>query len=190
MKKSCSGFLSLVFAATLIGIAVLSYGISSAQTQDQKPPEPEIIGAFYFLDSSNNSLVALEKQIAIVKKRGLIKEEIVAEIKGEKASVRLQPNVKIEFVVNLPNGVDPNKSQLIIWTVKKGKREVVMSESTLTGSKGNPVFLPYTVTRLGNSYKFTPSIPLPPGEYAFSPSETYDTFSFGIEKPNGISNKN
>lgn len=173
--------LIVMFNSPLKGFNIMS--------QDQKLPEPEIIGAFYFLDSANNSLVALEKQIATVKKRGMFKGEIVAEVKGEKAPVRFKSDQKLEFVVNLPNGVDPNKSQLIIWTVKKGKREVVMVEATWTGSKANPVFLPYTVTKFGNAYKFTPSQSLPAGEYAFSPTDTYDAYCFGIDSPNDNTNK-
>ncbi len=172
----------IILAMVVVVISYPPFESLNAKSQGQKLPEPENIGAFYFLDSANNSLIALEKQIATVKKRGMFKGEVLAEIKGEKSPVRFKTDQKLEFVVSLPNGVDPNKSQLVIWTVKKGKREVVMVEATWTGSKANPVFLPYNVTKFGNAYKFTPARPLSAGEYAFSPSDSYDTYCFGIDK--------
>jgi hypothetical protein len=168
-----------------LALLLLSCGLSSltpaAMCQEQKLPEPESIGAFYYFDSNNNSLTALQKQIAVSKKRGLIKEEIVVQIQGEKASLRLKSGQKMEFVVSVPNGVDPNKYQLISFEVKKGKREAVLAEGTWTGSKANPVFHPYTVSRFGNAYKITPSQNIPPGEYAFSPNDSNDTFCFGVD---------
>lgn len=172
---------------SLVSVLTVSFLIPSvpATSQSQALPEPETIGAFYFLDSSKNTLTRLDKQIATSRKRGMVKEEVLVEITGEKASLRLKSGEGIEFVSSLPNGIDPNKYQLISLTVRKGKREAVLAQSTFAGNKSNPVFLPYNVTKYGNAYKFTPSSALPPGEYAFSPNDSYDVFCFGVEAPNG-----
>lgn len=177
MKQFLFLLMSVLIAASPL------FGSVPAKSQNQTLPEPESIGAFYYLDSTKNSLIRLDKQIATAKKRGLIKEEVLVEIKGEKASLRLKSGQTMEFVSNLPNGIDPNKYQLISLTVKKGKREAVLAESTFTGNKSNPVFLPYNVTKYGNAYKFAPGAVLPEGEYAFSPNDSYDVFCFGVDAP-------
>lgn len=173
-------FLPLLVGIPITVVSLLLCSVP-AKSQNQRLLEPASIGAFYYLDSAKNSLVPLEKQIATAKRRGLIKEEIVVEIMGEKASLRLKIGQTIEFVSNLPNGVDPNKYQLVSFKVKKGKREAILAESTLTGSKGNPVFVSYNVTKYGNAYKYTPMQALPVGEYAFSPNGSNDVFCFGID---------
>lgn len=168
----------LLLPITVVSLLLCSVPVKS---QNQKLLEPASIGAVYYLDSAKNSLMPLEKQTATVKKRGLIKEEIVVEISGEKASLRLKVGQTIEFVLSLPNGIDPNKYQLASFKVKKGKREAILAESTFTGSKGNPVFVPYNVTKYGDAYKFTPTQALPVGEYAFSPGNSNDVFCFGVD---------
>lgn len=173
-------FLLLLVGVPVTVVTLLLCSVP-VKSQDRTLLEPASIGAFYYLDSAKNSLVPLEKQIATAKKRGLIKEEIVVEIRGEKASLRLKIGQPIEFVLSLPNGIDPNKYQLASFKVKKGKREAILAESTFAGNKGNPVFIPYNVTKYGNAYKFTPMQALPVGEYAFSPNESNDVFCFGVD---------
>jgi hypothetical protein len=97
------------------------------------------------------------------------------------ATGSLKSNQKMEFVVSLANGVDPNKYQLVSFQSKAGKRKAVLIEATWTGQKANPVFLPCNISKFGDSYKFTPSQTLSPGEYVFSASDSNDTFGFGID---------
>jgi hypothetical protein len=177
--KSYFGLLTVV----LFGSIALSLCAITAISQERKLPEPESIGVFYYLDAVNESLLPLDRQVAVGKKRGLIKEQIVVQLVGEKSSVRLKTNQKMEFVVNLPNGIDPNKYHLYLFDVKKGKREIVLAQSTMTGAKSNFVQVPCNITKFGGAYKFTPSQTLAAGEYGFFPNDSNDSFSFGIDAP-------
>src|SRR5690242_617997 len=134
MKQlSASGLFSLT---TILLGAIGLYAVK-ATSQDRKVPEPESISVFYFLDSINNSLSPMERQVAVSKKRGMIKEQAVVQLTGEKSTFRLKTDQKMEFVVNLPNGVDPNNYHLYLFSVKQGKRELILAESTMTGYKSN-----------------------------------------------------
>ena len=174
-------FVSL--AILLVGAIGLSFSSITATSQERKLPEPESIDVFYFLDSVNNSLLAMERQVAVGKKRGLIKEQIVVQLTGEKSTFRLKADQKIEFVVNLPNGVDPNNYHLYLFSVKKGKRELILAESTMTGSKSNFVQVPCNITKFGGAYKYTPAQALSAGEYGFFPRGSNDPSCFGIDAP-------
>lgn len=176
-------------ATILLWAIALSFFAIAAISQERKLPEPESIGVFYFLDSVNDSLLPLERQVAVGKSRGLIKTKVVVQLKGEKSAVRLKINQKAEFVVNLPNGVDPNKYHLYLFDVTKGKRELVLAQSTMTGAKSNFVQVPCNITKFGAAYKFTPSQSLSAGEYGFFPNDSNDSFSFGIDAPKEEGNK-
>src|ERR1700730_3407696 len=123
MKQLCARRYFVPLTAMLLVATGLSFYALTATSQERKRPEPESIGVFYFLDSVNNSLLPMERQVAVSKKRGLIKEQAVVQLTGEKSTFRLKTNLKMEFVVNLPNGVDPNNYHLYLFSVKQGKRE-------------------------------------------------------------------
>jgi hypothetical protein len=169
------------YASLLLAFLALSFSILTAIGSDQNLPEPDNIGTFYYFDSATNSLVPLEKKIAVTGREGWPKQKIVVKIDGEKALLRLKLNQKMVFVVSLANGVDPNKYQLVSFQSKGGKRKAVLIEGTWIGQKANPVFLPCNIGKFGDSYKFTPAQPLPVGEYAFSANDSNDAFGFGVD---------
>lgn len=174
----------VVLLAILCDASLLN---SIGSCQEQKLPVPENVGVFYYLDPLTNSLIALERQVAVTKKRGgLVKSGLLAQIKGEKAAIRIKSGESLGFVVDLPNGVDPIKYQLISLDVKKGQREVIL----YTRNKFTLDLLPFTVSRFGSVYKFTPSQILPPGEYSFSPPDSNDAFCFGIDAAQQDAKKN
>ena len=107
------------YATLLLTLLTLSFSILTAIGSDQKLPEPENIGTFYYFDSATNSLIPLEKKIAVTGKEGWPKQKVVVRIDGEKALLRLKLNQKMVFVVSLANGVDPNKYQLVSFQIKK-----------------------------------------------------------------------
>jgi hypothetical protein len=166
----------------LVVFLALTSSILTAPGQNPKLPEPDTIGAVYFFDPAKNSLVELEKQITASQKHGWPKQKIVAVMKGEKAPLRFKSNQPMEFVVSLANGVDPSKFQLVAFTPKAGNREATIKEATWTGSKINPIFQPFKISKFGSAYKFTPSPALPPGEYAFSANDSQDAFAFGVDE--------
>jgi len=189
MKQLTSRCYFALLSTILLGTIGLSLSVAPAKSQEKKLPEPESIGVFYFLDSVNDSLMPMERQVAVMKTRGMIKTQVLVQLTGEKSPFRLKTDQKVEFVVNLPNGVDPNKYHLYLFSVKKGKRELILAQSTMTGAKSNFVQVPFNVTKFGGSYKYTPSQALSPGEYGFFPMGSNDASCFGIDPPKDEGNK-
>jgi len=165
----------------LLAVLAVFYFRLPAAGSDQNLPEPENIGTIYYFDSSTNSLVALEKEIATAKREGWPKQKIIVQVAGGKADLRLKADQKMEFVVSLANGVDPGKYQLIAFETKDGNRQAITMEATWTGKKANPVFHPFNIRKFGDAYKLTPSPALPSGEYGFSPNDSNDVFCFGVD---------
>src|SRR5205085_6639769 len=64
-----------LLATILLGAISLSLSVTAAKSQERKLPEPESIGVCYFLDSVNNSLLPMERQLANSKKRGFVKNQ-------------------------------------------------------------------------------------------------------------------
>jgi hypothetical protein len=189
MKQLRVRVFSMLLATIVIGTISLSFYDVTAISQERKLPEPASIGVFYFLDSPNNSLLSMERQVAVSKMRGLLKEQFVIQLQGEKSTFRLRNHQKMEFVVSLFNGVDPNNYRLFLLNVKQGKRELILAEATLKGSKSNFVQVPFDVTKFGEAYKYAPSQALSPGEYAFFRRGSNDAFLFGVDAPKEEENK-
>src|SRR6266446_1458304 len=138
--------------------------------QDKKVPEPENIGVIYYLDSASNALVGTERQIvrgrAKLRALGFGGYRVVAEVEREHSSLRLKAGQTLEFVLQLPWGIDPLKMRLYRLEAKDGKRQVVFGSATLMTAKTG--YFQVNVTRFGeHSYKFATANPLTPGEYAF-----------------------
>lgn len=160
-------FLLCVLCATLFTPLISAAG---------KVREPEAIGVFYWLN--NGSLVQLERQTAVIK----VMFRETAELKGERSPIRIKSGQKQEFIVQLANGVDPNKYSLNQFKVKNGKRQVVLTKAMLLGAKSEVNTIFFNVSKYGSrSYKIVPAETLPPGEYGFNPSESDDVFCFGID---------
>jgi hypothetical protein len=156
---------------------------AAAQNEKKEAiPEPEGLGAIFFIDSSKAALLALERQTAKAS-AGLVR--VSAEIKGERSPVRILSDLDQDFVVALPSGVDPSKYELFLMEAKKGKRRTVMATDKIFTVQVGKSSLAVTVKRYGgSSYKLTPAQRLPPGEYCFSPSDSNDSFCFGIDPLN------
>jgi hypothetical protein len=154
---------------------------AGAQNEKKEPAlEPEVLGAVFFIDSSKGALLALERQTGKVV-AGFIRASV--EIKGKRSPVRITGDAGQDFVVALPSGVDPSKFELFLMEAKKGRRRIVISTDKFFTIKAGKASLPVTVKRYGqSSYMLTPARPLPPGEYCFSPSDSNDTFCFGIDE--------
>jgi hypothetical protein len=170
----------LLICLSLIGFA-LNINVFA---QDKKVTEPETIGVLYLLDSNaTNSLISLERQVAQGTSGGFFKVTIAAEVDGKKSNVRLKADQKPEFVVSLPNGVDPNKFKLYLFGIKKGKRQIIIKEARAFGGVTEPGTILFDIGKYGtSSYKFVPSQSLPPGEYGFSANDSNVVFCFGIDE--------
>lgn len=177
-----------MFRSTVVFVTLLLFSCSFAVAQDTKVVEPQTIGVIYHLNPSSQMLAELERQTAKTKTKvralGFGGAKSVAEIKGEQSTLRLKSGPKPEFVVQLANGVDPNKIQLYLFEVKDGKRQVLVGSATMFGGKSGPGPIKVNVTRHGQySYKFSPVDDLIPGEYGFNAGDSNDVFSFAVDPP-------
>ena len=153
--------------------------IHAQDTKDPRAPEPEILSTVYYLDVAKSSLTTLERQTAKASS-GMFHGS--AEVKSERSPVRIDGDGAQDFVVSLPAGVDPSKFELFLMEVKKGKRRTVMASAKLFSVQVGKNSIEIAAKRYGNAaYKLSPVQKLPPGEYCFSPSDSNDSFCFGID---------
>lgn len=152
-------------------------------TQDNKAPEPETIGVLFYRDPATNTLLPLDRETISVKvSPGFFKASAKIRVKGVSAKLRLKAAPKPEFIIQLANGVDPNKIKLYLLKIDGDKRVTTVATASGFGSKTELNTLPFDVTKWGqNSYKLVPSQPLVPGEYTFNAMDSTDAFCFAIE---------
>lgn len=173
------GFLFLLFIVA--GIVTVA---PAARTQENKVTEPETIGVLFWRDPTTNALVPLDREIISVKaSAGFFKASAKLRVNGVAARLRLNAVPTPEFIVQLANGVDPNKIQLYLLKVDGGKRVTTVATASAFGSTSQLQTLPFDVTKYGqNSYKLRPSQPLIPGEYVFNATiDSTDAFCFAID---------
>ena len=151
----------------------------SAQTQEAPPrvPEPELVGAVYYLESPRN-LKPLPRQPVKAKGHpGFFGAKGVIEIPEPHASFRIKAGADMKFVIRVANGIDPSKYGFYRAEAKGNRREILIAKvgfhSTTQGS------LPRDVSKYGeSSYMYTVR-GLAPGEYAFVAD--FEAFSLGID---------
>ena len=154
---------------------------AQAQAQD-KPIEPETLGVIYLL--RNGGLVPLDREVSHVKASpGFFKAKAKLRVNGTSAALRVRPTERLDFVVQLANGVDPNKLKLYKLDVSGGKREtVILTVVAFSGAKAELKTLTLDVTRHGErSYKLTPAQQLLPGEYVLVATDSTDAYCFGVD---------
>jgi hypothetical protein len=141
---------------------------------------PEQIGVVYFQDGLGN-LVALEQIVAAGHRvpAGFSSRSPGQywEMPGARSSFRLRADTPLQFAVELPGGISPAILKLYPLESKGGTRRTKVAA-------GSPPGIPVRVRRVGgNVYLYSVVGSLPPGEYAFSPSNSNDSFCFGIDGP-------
>jgi hypothetical protein len=154
--------------------------VSAARPTAQAVVVPEQVGVVYFQDGQGN-LVALEQIVAAGHR---VSAGIAARRPGEywdmpgaHSSFRLRADTALNFAVELPAGISPATLKLYPLESKGGTRRTRIAA-------GSPAAIPVSVRRLaGNVYVYSEVGGLPPGEYAFSPSNSNDSFCFGIDAP-------
>ena len=136
--------------------------------------EPELIGAVYFQNEAG-ALIPLERNNGTERKDG---RSAYWQMEGPRSPVRLPRLQKMQFVVRLANGIDPNTYKLFPLEPKINGRR------TRSGPKNGsaPQELGFDVTKLGEStYGLMPVRDLAAGEYAFSPTTSNNAYCFGID---------
>jgi hypothetical protein len=139
---------------------------------------PEQIGVVYFQDALGN-LVALEQIVAVGRRApaGFSGRNPGQywELPGPHSSFRLRADTALQFAVELPGGISPGNLKLYPLESKGGRRSTKVAAV-------RPPEIPVSVRRIsGNVYVYSVVGGLAPGEYAFSPSYSNDSFCFGID---------
>jgi hypothetical protein len=100
----------------------------------------------------------------------------VYRVQGGHSNVRVRQGDRIVFVVRLDPGGDPRQFQLFRLDSRTNYRQ------TKATVGGGPPALPMTIQKVGGSvYEITPARALYPGEYAVSPSNSNDSYCFGVD---------
>ena len=170
-------------------MAIVVAGVLSAvcppgtYAQELKLVEPETIGVIHLRDRKDNMLLPLDRETSHIKASpGFFKAKAKLRVNGVRARLRVSEN-RPDFIVQLANGVDPNKIKLYKMTVSDGKRETVIATAVAFGgvkSELNTTTL--DVTRYGvSSYKLTPPQALLPGEYVLVATDSTDAYCFGVD---------
>jgi hypothetical protein len=151
---------------------------ASAQPEPQRVVEPEYNNTAFFLDPDKGNLVPLERQQVNtqvkIRALGFGGGQALAIIKDERSPVRFKSGRFLQFVFRADGrGDDPNALVNIdTLTSSKGNRQiVVVNARAFSGAKSTKgeTAVPFEIQKYGTqSYKFSPTQKLPPGEYAIT----------------------
>ncbi len=145
-----------------------------ASASTASAPQPEFVGAVYF-QNRTGSLLPLERTRANERRdeRGEF-----WQMEGAQSPVRLPSGQKMMFVVQLANGIDPGTYALLPLETRNDSRWTKADPRNARA----PLSLVVNITKVGDStYGLTPAQELAPGEYAFSPSNSNNTYCFGVD---------
>src|ERR1035438_4429686 len=166
-------------------LIALSFGTCAAQTATNKPPEPELIGVFFYLDSATQTLKPLPREEYKTHSGGFTTITQEVKLDGTASSFHISSNDKVAFVFRASEE-SAEKAKLYRCSINGGRREVVLGKLHRADFKPNPG-LPVDITKFGeSSYKIVPQAPLDPGEYALltGVTQTPVMFTLGVS-PSG-----
>jgi hypothetical protein len=172
--------------------ALLAFGTMPAQDVPEKVVEPEYNFIVFALDSTNGSLIPLER------KQGNFQTKVRAlgyggakgstVFPGESSPVRFKADQKIDFIMRVEStGTDPSTVvALDALTRSKGKRELQIVQvgafGTHSGTTNGQAAKSLNFAKYGeHSYRFTPADPLTKGEYAVMSKGSAEGFLFGVD---------
>ena len=139
-------------------------------------PQPEFVGAVYFQERTG-SLIPLERNRANERKDD---RSEFWWMEGSQSSVRFPGGQRMLFVVQLANGIDPGTYALLPLETRNDGRWTKSDPR----NRNAPLSLLVNVTNLGDStYGLTPAQDLAAGEYSFSPSNSNNSYCFGVDPP-------
>jgi hypothetical protein len=156
----------------------LSLSICAAQTATDKPPEPESIGVFFYLDSATQTLKRLPTEEFKKHRGGFGSITDSVKVSGEASSFRIAANDKTTFIFKVFKDEDAGKAKLFQFTVKGEGREYELGKWKRRDFTPNPG-LTLNVAKFGeSSYKLSSEVRLDPGEYALTIGS--QLFTFGV----------
>lgn len=144
--------------------------------------EPDQVGAIYFQEDSGK-LLALERAECVPHpasgdgRTGIDAPGQSWGIAGPRSPFRLKSDSRMLFIVAMPSGIAPGTFSLYPLETRGAARR------TKAGIGSGPAMtIPLTARNVtGNIYVLAPVDALPPGEYSFSPANSYDAYCFGID---------
>lgn len=165
----------------LFMVLAVSVGICAGQaTSDKppKPPEPEAIGVYYYLDPSSQTLKRLPEEQWKRHNQGARTVTQDIEIFGMVSSFHISEDKPV-FVFKAADDKDAPNVSLFQCTIKGKNRAYEVGRwkgRDFTPSHGVVV----TVAKFGDSsYKLTSDSPLSAGEYVIAKGQKVYTFSIG-----------
>jgi hypothetical protein len=139
-------------------------------------PGPDYAGAPFLRGS--NGYIPLEREVGMMMRGGGMygMGGVVYRVQGQRSPVRVRQGDRIVFVVRLSAGGDPRQFQLFRLEPRMGYRQ------TPPGMGGGPTPLPTTINQVGDSvWEIIPVRVLYPGEYAVSPTNSNESYCFGVD---------
>lgn len=170
-----------MFIQKLAVLIALSLAICAAQTATNKPPEPDSIGVFFYLDSTSQTLKRLPREDwKRHSKAGWTTVTQDLKLDGTNSSFQISSNDKPTFIVRASED-SAEKAKLYHFTVKGDRREYESGKWKRRDFIPNPG-VTIDIAKFGeSSYKIVPEAPLEPGEYALFTGETEGVvFTFGV----------
>jgi len=122
-------------------------------------------------------LAPLERNQAVEHKSGSTQ---YWEMQAPQSRVRLNEASSLVFVLRLPKGVDPASYNLFPLVTVNGSRRT----RSQAGRRGGLVTWPVDIEKNDESSLITYALTvrdLPTGEYSFSPSNSNDSYCFGVD---------
>ena len=141
--------------------------------------QPDEIGAVYLWNGRN--LTPLEHSQAVERKRG---STSYWEMAGAQSHVRVKEVPAMAFIVRLPRGVNPASYSLFPLATAADARQTRAE----AGRKGGLLTWPFEIQTNNESGYMTYAFivkDLPAGEYSFSPSNSNDSYCFGVDPSAG-----
>ena len=183
-----NGSMTMLFLYAFVIVAGATNGIASSQLATNSS---EIgIGLPHYIARAGSALIPLTTEMATVRTRsralGFGGSRTEAELDGGKSTLRIE-NPTPEFILR---GVDATRFKLYRFEMDDEKRTLEIAaagplNSTMTLQESE---IPVSIVDCGTScFRLSVQMPLSSGEYGFSPVDTNESFTFGIDNVPSVS---
>jgi hypothetical protein len=159
----------------LASAIIVSLAFCTAQTATDKQMEPDSIGAFYYVDSSTNTLKLLPQEQFQRHTGGFGSITQSIRVSGSTSPFHFAASDQTAFLFKVFKDEAAAKAKLFQFNVKGSEREYPLGTWKRRDFTPN-VGLPVNISKFGTSFKLSPVNPLAPGEYALTLGPTVYTF--------------
>jgi hypothetical protein len=169
-----------IFPIDRVAEVTFGAGAPRAPPPPRITPEPDVVGAVFFQDTAG-AFYPLERTYAMQARSPSPYGpygggSMVYRINGTRSPFRVRSTDRLLFVVKLQPGRDPRRFQMYPLQIQPGYRQ------TWPARGGVPPTIPVSITKITDTtYGIAPARALAPGEYSISPTDSNDTFCFGVD---------